>query len=44
MEESEYEVFNGLKSRKVRITSDHTGHRLGEFCESKVRARYKGSN
>ena len=38
MVNSEFEVENGNSSRKVKITSDHVGHRLGEFYESKVHA------
>ena len=41
MVNSEFEVFNGNSSRKVKITADHVGHRLGEFYESKVRAVFK---
>jgi ribosomal protein S19 len=41
MVNSEFEVENGNSSRKVKITSDHVGHRLGEFYESKVRAVFK---
>ena len=40
MLDKELEVFNGNSSRKIRITSDHVGHRLGEFYASKSRAVY----
>ena len=43
MVHSEFSVSNGNSSRKIKITADHVGHRLGEFYESKVRARYKVS-
>jgi len=43
MVNSDFEVENGNSSRKVKITSDHVGHRLGEFYESKVRAVFRKS-
>ena len=36
-----YKVHNGKSYRDIKITSDHIGHRLGEFFSTKTRARYK---
>lgn len=36
-----YKLHNGKEYRELKITSDHVGHRLGEFFSSKSRARYK---
>jgi ribosomal protein S19 len=41
MLDCEFEISNGNSMRKVKITSDHVGHRLGEFYESKSRAIFK---
>ena len=33
-------VHNGKKGRLVKITEDKVGHKLGEFAETKVSAKY----
>lgn len=37
----EIEIHNGKDYKKIKITIDHIGHRLGEFNNSKKTPRYK---
>lgn len=37
----EINISNGIKNKKIKITIDHVGHRLGEFNDSKKTPRYK---
>ena len=36
-------VENGLSVKSIKITSDHVGHRLGEFFPSKKRVIFKNN-
>lgn len=35
-------VSNGKIVKEIKLTSDHVGHRLGEFSHTKVTPRFKG--
>ena len=37
----EIEVSNGKTTKLIKITTDHIGHRVGEFYDSKKTPRYK---
>ena len=36
-----FEVHNGNSTKRVKITKDHVGHKIGEFYHSKKTALYK---
>ena len=41
MIDKSFVVENGNSSRTIKITSDHVGHRLGEFYNSRISPVYK---
>lgn len=41
MVNKEFVVSTGNSSKRIKITTDHVSHRLGEFAATKVKASFK---